>query len=100
MDLLRTPIREVEYKRRTSLGTILAGLAVMAAVLTLLMGNVKLYELRQESLQWEEQLEEQRKILAELEAEQGPELARRAGALGLKTPDPENVVILHIRGAE
>lgn len=95
MSLRRSPIREVEHKARTGPGTLLTGLAVFAAVLMLLAGKVRLYELRQETAALQTELEQRREELAELP--DLPDLYRRAVALGLETPAPEEIVILHLR---
>lgn len=98
--MLRTPVREVEQKRRVACRTILMGLVIFAMTLTLLGGKVKLYELRQTCQALEEKLEEQSQTLEELRQTSAvlPDLYQRAKALGLEKVDPNDVEILHIRG--
>lgn len=98
--MLHSPIWEAEYKRRISSGAILIGLMIFVMALILLAGNVKLYELRQESLQLEETLEKYEEALEELEQEayKLPSLYQRAKDLGLQKIDPEEVQVLHVRG--
>ena len=96
------PVREVEHKRRVGPGPLLTGLAAFAASVILLWGIVRTYELQQENLRLEEELSRQEDILSRLQlenAEQG-NLLRRAEALGLRPPEEEQVVILHLRGKE
>ena len=98
--MLRTPVREVEHKRRVACRTILMGLVIFAMTLTLLGGKVKLYELRQTCQALEEKLEEQSQALEELRQTSAalPDLYQRAKAMGLEKVDPNDVEILHIRG--
>lgn len=95
-----TPIREVEQKRRVGSGTLFVGLTIFVMALTMLTGNVKLYELRQESQELKKTLEERQEELAELKREIAdlPDLDARARALGLREVDPAEVEVLHIRG--
>ncbi len=97
----RTPIREVEHKRRTGPDLLAVGLAVFALMAVLLWGKVKVYELQRDNLLMAEELARQEDALARLQLRQadGPDLKARAESLGLRLPTAEQTVILHIRGS-
>ncbi len=91
----RGPIQEVEKKRRVSLRGLLPVLAVFALLVVLLWSDARLYEKREENRRLEEELEQRREELAELEQTQ--DLRQRAEELGLREVDPSAVRELHIR---
>ena len=63
----RTPIREVEHKRRTGPDLLAVGLAVFALMAVLLWGKVKVYELQRDNLRMAEELARQEYLLKETE---------------------------------
>ena len=90
------PIREVEQKERAGPGMILAGLAAFSLAALLLAGDVKWYEMRRENRELEDLLAQKEAALAELK--QDPvDLAGRAAALGMRSPEPGQIEILHLR---
>lgn len=94
------PIWEVEKKRRAAPGTLLLCVCVFAMAIALLLGNVRLYERREQSRQMKEQLEEQEAELQELRQAVAKDtgLRQQAEVLGLAEPDPAEIRILHVRG--
>ena len=93
-------VQDVETRQRMSLAGVVLWLSVFAIFAALLLGNVRLYELKEENRQLAEQLEEYQSEIEDLRAKTAgePDLRTQAEAMGLGEPDPAAVKILHIRG--
>ncbi len=86
---------DVEQKGRVGLGMLLAGLTVFLMALILLLGNMRLYELRQSNARLEQELSERRKAVSERGGDE--EWLQQARALGLRQADPDQTVVLYLR---
>ena len=89
------PDRDVKTPR--SPGAIFLGLVIFGMAVALLTGNVALYELRQENLRLEQQLEQRREELRERRDAPDADLSALIGKLELSPVDPDQIVVIHVR---
>jgi type II secretory pathway pseudopilin PulG len=82
----------VERERLQPGGLVLA-VAVFGMLILLVVGNVRLYGLRQENQALENEIQEQEETI-----QQQRQWKQQALDLGLQTPEPQQTVILHLRG--
>ena len=97
-----TPGGDVEQNWGLRSGTLLVGLVIFGMALALLWGNVAWYELRQENLRLETELEQRENALKEMKITEDCDAAlyQRAENMGLNLVDPAEVQVLHIRGRQ
>ena len=97
----RRPIQEVQHPLRLGAAQLLVYLGIFALLVTLVAGNVRLYELKEENRLLEEQLAEYEETLAELKqaAVNQESLYQIAVNMGLSEPKPEEIRILRVRSA-
>lgn len=92
-------IQDVEKGRGTASTWMLFWLSVFLMAVALLVGNVRLYEKKEETRLLSAELEQRQAELKALEQEapRASELRQSAGAIGMKQPDPAEIKILHVR---
>ena len=93
------PTGDVEEKRRTSPQSVLTALVIFVMAVVLLLGDIRLYELRQNNLRLEQEVRRLRQEAAEQDAQSENQEDRltRAKALGLRETEPDQRVLLYLR---